>query len=233
MTKGWVDSFRGRDHTEFIETTSTPQEERWLQVPRIFLGESTWAMNEAGPMLPSDLVFGLDEVGISKWGDCKSKLVVVPTTANDRPVHHGESGNRRCPSATVSRIGTNLILRQRNKAYINSKLFVHFSRHVFLPHLSNLGRFLELAHEEVVSLMDNGGPHMPEELINFLAQARVRVVTVGPHITKIFRVLDLTLFGVFKHRGHSHLPVETENRTSDFTFKTDKDFHATMIGTNI
>jgi hypothetical protein len=66
MTKGWVDSLLGRHPTEFIETTSTPHEEPRMQIARIFLDETRWAMNEAVQMRSSDLVFNLDEVGRSK-----------------------------------------------------------------------------------------------------------------------------------------------------------------------
>jgi hypothetical protein len=39
-------------------------------------------MNEAVHIRPSDLVFNLDEVGILKWEDRKSKRAVVPMIAN-------------------------------------------------------------------------------------------------------------------------------------------------------
>jgi hypothetical protein len=48
----------------------------------------------------------------------------------------------------------------------------------------------------------------------------------------MFHVVDLPLFGVFKARGQYHLPFETENRTADCIFKTDKDFRSTMIDRN-
>jgi hypothetical protein len=84
VTKGQVDSFLGPHQTELIETTSTPQEEEGprIQVPRICRHETTPAMNEAVEMHPSELVFNLEDAGISEWEDRKSKRVVVPMIAN-------------------------------------------------------------------------------------------------------------------------------------------------------
>ena len=263
MTKGWVDSFIGRHLTELIETTSTPQEEPRLQVPRIFLDETIQAMKEAVHLRPADLVFNLDEVGISDWEDRKSKRVVVPITAEGQTVHHGVSRSlkhlsivtcisaggqcltpymvtsqasqpvRHRLSATGLQIGTHLILQQRNKPYINSELFVDYIRRVFLPYLSNLRRRPELADEEAVLLMDNCPAHVTQEVLDLLTEARVRVVTFAPHTTNIFQALDLTLFGVLKRHGQYQLPFNNENRTADFIFKTYKDFRLTMIDTNI
>jgi hypothetical protein len=108
---------------------------------------------------------------------------------------------RRCFSTTGLRIGTNLILRQRNKACIDSKLFLHKIRRVFLPHLSNLRSCPELADEEAVLFMDNCRPHVAQDVVDSLTQEGVRVMTFAPHTPNIFQVFDLTLFGVFKRRG--------------------------------
>jgi hypothetical protein len=126
-----------------------------------------------------------------------------------------------------------LILRQGNKACINSELFRDYSRGVFLPYLSNLRQRPELPDEEAVLLIDNCGPHMAQDDIDLPAQEGVRVVTFAPHMTNIFHILDLTLFGIFKRRGQSHLPFEIENRTADFNFKTSKGVRSTTIHTNI
>jgi hypothetical protein len=239
------------------------QEEPRLQVPRIFLDVTRQAMKDAVHLRPADLIFNLDEVGISEWEDRKSKRVVVPMTANGQTVHHAVSRDLkhlsivtcisaggqclppymvtsqasqpvcRCLSATGLRIGTHLILQQRNQAYINSELFLDYLGRVFLPYLSDPCRRPELADEEAILLMDNCPAHVTREVLDLLTEARVRVVTFAPHTTSSFHVLDLTLFGVFKRHGQYHLPFETENRTADFIVKTYKDFRLTMIDTNI
>jgi hypothetical protein len=48
-----------------IETTSIPQEEPRLHLPKIFLDKTIQAMKQTFHLRPTDLVFNLDEVGIS------------------------------------------------------------------------------------------------------------------------------------------------------------------------
>jgi hypothetical protein len=60
------------------EKKSSPQEETRLQVPRVFLEEAIGTMHETIQGRQSELVFNLDDVGISDWEDRKPKKVVVP-----------------------------------------------------------------------------------------------------------------------------------------------------------
>jgi hypothetical protein len=80
VSRGWVDSFILRHSEEFTEKKSSPQEEPPLQVPQIFLEEPIGSMHQTLQGCPVDLVFNLEEVGISDWEDRKPKKVVVPIT---------------------------------------------------------------------------------------------------------------------------------------------------------
>jgi hypothetical protein len=108
-----------------------------------------------------------------------------------------------------------------------------YIRRVFLSALPNLRQRADLTDEEVVLLMDSCRPHVTQEVLDFLTEACVRVVTFAPHTTNIFQILDLTLFGVFKRQRQYRLPFETENHTSNFLLNIYKDFLSTMIDTNI
>jgi hypothetical protein len=66
---GWVDSFLSCNLTLLIEATSTPHENSRLQVPRGFLEETLCCMEQAVQGVVRDLVFNLDEVGVSEWED--------------------------------------------------------------------------------------------------------------------------------------------------------------------
>jgi hypothetical protein len=81
VSRGLVDSSISRHADELTEKKSSPQEETCLQVPRVFLEETIRTMHETIQGRPSELVFHLDEVGISNWEDRKPKKVVVPITA--------------------------------------------------------------------------------------------------------------------------------------------------------
>jgi hypothetical protein len=49
------------------------------------------------------------------------------------------------------------------------------------------------AEEVIVLSMDDCWVHASDDAIHILTEARVRVLTVAPHTTQVFQVLDLTL----------------------------------------
>jgi hypothetical protein len=262
-TRGWVDSFLLRHQNELIETKSLPQEEPRLQIPRAFLDQTVQAMDEAVRDRPADLVFNLDEVGISDWEDRKSKKVVVPRTAATQTVHHGISRSLKhlsiitCISAggaclsrymlssqatgpvirslerTGVRFGRDLVLTQRSKAYINGSLFADYIRKVFLPHLTRVRTEENLLEEEATLLMDNCPAHLTQEVLGLLNDARVRIVTFAPHTTHLFQVLDLTLFGALKRRRQYELPFDTDHRAAGFIQNVYHSFRETMTDPKI
>jgi hypothetical protein len=79
-TRGWVNSFLGRHAERLWKAKSAPQESQRLEVPRYFLEETVRciAQHVQGP--PTELVFNLDEVGISEWENrkVKKKNAIVP-----------------------------------------------------------------------------------------------------------------------------------------------------------
>jgi hypothetical protein len=106
---------------------------------------------------------------------------------------------------------------------------MEYIRVVFLPHLANARRDSALAQEEAVLLMDHCGPHIAQAVLDLLTQAHCLVLHFAPHTTKIFQVLDLTLFGVLKRQCQYQITFETEHRTADFIFKVYKGFRSTII----
>jgi hypothetical protein len=93
VSRGWVDSFILRHSAALTEKKSSRQEEPRFQVSRIFLMETICTMHETLQGCPVDLVFNLDEVGISDWEDRKPKKVVVPITVAAHNIHHRISRN--------------------------------------------------------------------------------------------------------------------------------------------
>jgi hypothetical protein len=64
-----------------------------LQIPREFLEETLRYMEDAVQNLVRDLVFNLDELGVSEWKDQKPKRVVIPASLSGQTIHHGVNGN--------------------------------------------------------------------------------------------------------------------------------------------
>jgi hypothetical protein len=75
--------------------------------------------------------------------------------------------------------------------------------------------------------------HVTDDIIGLLTEARMRVITVTPHTTQIFQVLDVTLFGVLKRRLGYELPFEDEKETVSFIMKVYHDFKQAMVKPNI
>jgi hypothetical protein len=72
-TRGWVSSFIDRHIDGIYQMKSSPQETERLEVPRCFLGQMLLRISEFVQGRPAELVFKLDEVGISEWEDRKTK----------------------------------------------------------------------------------------------------------------------------------------------------------------
>jgi hypothetical protein len=88
VTRGWVNSFIGRHLDRLRKVKSCPQESQRLEVPRCFLEETIRCLGEFVQGRPAELVFNLDEVGISDWEDRQTKKVIVPLSAREQTIHH-------------------------------------------------------------------------------------------------------------------------------------------------
>jgi hypothetical protein len=81
--------------------------------------------------------------------------------------------------------------------------------------------------------MDDCPSHVPDDIIGFLTEAQVRVITFAPDTTQIFQVLDETLFGVLKRRPKYQWPFEDEKEPVTFIMKVYHDGKQRMVESNI
>jgi hypothetical protein len=210
-TRGWVNSFIGRHIGALCFAKSSPQESQRLKIPRCFLEQTLACISQFVQGRPIELVFNLDEVRISEWEDRKPKKVLVPISMRGQTVHHKVNRNLKhvlvlaCVSAAGEslmpyistsqdslhvrrelkkkgvRFGTNLILKARQKPYINAECFLDYIRRVFLPNLNDLRILEEFTEEDAILLMDNCLSHVGEEILSLLRDARVRITIWAPH----------------------------------------------------
>jgi hypothetical protein len=129
--------------------------------------------------------------------------------------------------------GRDMILKFKQKPYINAGIFPDSIRTMFLPHIDMLRDLAHFVQEPAVLLMDNCSAHVRDDVIRILNEAAVRLITFAPHTIQIFQLLDLTLFGVLKRRPRYELPLDDDNATVRFIMKVYHDFGQTMIGPNI
>jgi hypothetical protein len=92
-TRRWINSFVLRHSDELIETMSCPQEGQRSQVSRAFPERIIQDLHNYVQGCVAELVFNLDEVGISDWEDRKTKKVTVPAAMPGQTIHYGVSRN--------------------------------------------------------------------------------------------------------------------------------------------
>jgi hypothetical protein len=112
LTYGWMKRFLDQYKIEVSGLTAAPQEKLRLQVPRCYLEEYLVLIKKSVPIVPTELLFNLDETGLSEWESRRSTPVLVPTQEQesrlyypvDRSVRHHTllccvtaSGDSYCP----------------------------------------------------------------------------------------------------------------------------------------
>jgi hypothetical protein len=75
------------------ETETTPQGDTRLEVPLVFLNETICGLREHVQRMKAELIFNLDEVGVSEWADRRDKEVVIPRTISGQTMHYRASRN--------------------------------------------------------------------------------------------------------------------------------------------
>jgi hypothetical protein len=199
------------------------------------------------------LVFNLDKVGISEWEDRAPRKVIVPVSMTDHPIHHGVHLNLKhmsmifCVLATdesltpfvVSsqvngkvietlkierfRMGVDMILEHRQKAYVTVTFFQQYVTSVLIPFIERPRTNLEFTSKSTISLLDNCSIHTKPEVLATLRDHNVKVITFPPHITLLFQTLDLCIFDVFKRKVQYKLPFNNDSLTVNFIWNA---FHA-------
>jgi hypothetical protein len=225
LTKGWVHAFVGRHLDVLQECRSLPLEDARLTVPREQLEEHITNMKTLLVGKYSELVFNLDEVGSSEWEERKPKKVIAPRSIPADEVYHSVSRKYRhvtlmaCVSAAGDaltpmvisgppirdslwalglRRDEDVMVRQRNPAYISEELFFEYLTNVLVPYVAQLRNKSEFMNEPAVLLMDSALPHVSERVLRLLGQSRIMAIVFPAHTTNIFQALDLAFFGVLK-----------------------------------
>jgi hypothetical protein len=180
-----------------------------------------------------ELVFNLDEIGMSEYEDREEKKVIVPMTMDSQRIHQGASrsvkhisviayitargellthfimilqisdGIRKRLMSRGFRLMVDCVFRQQPKPYVSRKLFLEYIKTTFVPYLNEIRDSEEFEACEAVLFMDNCSPHISDDVVAVLTHARVRIITFATHTAHIFQMLDLVLFGTLKKHVNS------------------------------
>jgi hypothetical protein len=137
------------------------------------------------------------------------------------------------------RIGSDSVLRQRSKSYVNSILFLKYINNIFVSYLND-GQETEKFEAceaceacEAVLLMHNCSSHMPDNVIAILIREQMRILIFTIHIIQIFKMFDVVLFGALKKYATGLEKLDEESRATAFILKIYRNFKEMMVEINI
>jgi hypothetical protein len=182
--RGWVDSSLSRHVEEFFDAKSAPHEDTRLQVPWVLLEAAVERIRSHFHNPCAELVFTLDEVLISEWELKQISVAVCISAGGDHMTrflvssHVSNSIFKTLKSEGV-RIGSDIILRGRDKPYMNPGLFAECLLMVLLLHIPRIRSDPKFTSKEVGLLMDNCSLHMREDILQTLADHCLKVFSVS------------------------------------------------------
>jgi hypothetical protein len=115
-----------RQTGESCQVKRFPQEAEHLEIPRCFLVQTLTCLTQFAQDCPSELVFNLDEVGISELEDRKTESGMIPNSMSEQMIHHTANRNLKDVSvvACVSAAGESLIsyiATSQDSAYVREQ----------------------------------------------------------------------------------------------------------------
>jgi hypothetical protein len=226
VSGGWVRSFLRRNADRLCTKVLDPKESPRLQVPRKWLTQYIELIKKIVPLIALDLLFNLDETGLSDWEDRGPLEVVVPREYEgqrlsypvSRSVKHqslmcliNAAGDAYCPLLIVPaakglevfekvpiRKDVDISLVVREPAYMNQAIFRQYIREQFFPLLDAERKGAPPRDHPALIFCDNCSAHMDDSLLREFADHWVIVITYPPHTSNIFQVLDRLVFSVLK-----------------------------------
>jgi hypothetical protein len=225
LTYSWIQAFVSRHEGEIALRVAKPQENPRLQTPRAYLNAYIFLVQRIMHLSPAELVFNIDESGLSDWEERKRKDVIVSTELEPGDLHYGvdrairhqtlvclisASGDAYCPLVISNdrrvlgifekgvRPGIDLRITIQTSPYITTELFEQYIQEVFIPSLTSNREIPGCQGKPAILFLDNVRAHCSDRLMRELARLRVLVVTYPPHTSQMFQVLDRLLFGRLK-----------------------------------
>jgi hypothetical protein len=225
LTHGWVSTFLSRHSKNVGRAIISPQELPRLQTPRCYLDKYINPIKACIPLVPSELIFNLDESGLSDWEERKSRAVLVKAEAADQPLHYpvdcgirhhtllcciSASGDAYCPlllslSRAVLRIyekgvreNIDLQIKIVDSLYVTREIFIEYVCSILIPTVKSNRLLPGCQNKPAILFCDNCASHCSDEVKWELAEHRILLITYPPHTSHIFQVIDTLLFGRLK-----------------------------------
>jgi hypothetical protein len=235
MTYGWLDGFLKRHARDVRRVVVEPQELPRRQIPRVYLERYLDLIKIWVPLVPAELIFNMDETGLSDWEERKPKPVLVPATMEDTTFHYpvdrgirhqtllccvSASGDAYCPLLVCSRAEASSVfemgvredidlkIKIQPSPYINKELFLEYLRDAFIPTVESNRQLPGCQGKPAILFCDNCSSHCSEDILKELSAHGILLLTYPPHSSHVFQVLDVLLFGNLKS-AKKYLPRDT------------------------
>jgi hypothetical protein len=88
LAYGWVMTFLVRHADRVCRAMVSPQEKPRLEIPRTFLDRYLALIKQYVPLVPTELMFNIDESGFCDWEERKPKGVLIPTRLRESTLHY-------------------------------------------------------------------------------------------------------------------------------------------------
>jgi hypothetical protein len=225
LTYRWVDAFLARHSAEIARVVVSPQEMPRLQTPRRYLEGYINLIKNYVPLVPSELIFNVDETGLSDWEERKRKPVLVTSDLATRPLHYpvdrcirhqtllcciSASGDAYCPLLLSANRGVlaifdkgvreniDLQIKIVQSPYMTRDIFLEYIRNVLVPAVEHNRLIPGCLKKPALLFCDNCSCHCTDDVLKELAEHGILLLTYPPHTSHLFQVLDVLLFGRLK-----------------------------------
>jgi hypothetical protein len=213
--------FLDRHKSEVSGVTVALQEKVRLEVPRYYLEEYLTLIKKIGPTVPAELLFNLDETGLSERENRRSKPVLVPTQEQESTLHYvvdrsvrqhtllccvTASGDSYCamliaPTVSARKLfdtgvknHIDLIIEVKQPAYVTAELFHRYITEVFFSALETNQQLRGCENMLCILFCGNCSIHCQDQLLKEFTESGVPFIIYSSHTSHRFQVPDLLLF---------------------------------------
>jgi hypothetical protein len=225
LTYGWLRTFLDRHRSQVRRAVVHPQEYVRLQVSSCWLDSYIQFIKNYVPKIPAELIFNLDETGLSDWEERKEKVVLVPSAHIDSTLHYpvnrsvrhhtlmcciSAAGDGYCPLLIAPNRGAQkifetgihrdigIMMEIREPAYATAEIFRIYIETVFFSAIAANRKLPGCRNKRAISFCDNCACQYSEDILIEFAGQGVLVLSYPPNMSNLFQVLDLPLFGRLK-----------------------------------
>jgi hypothetical protein len=225
LTYQWMDLFLKAHGDLVCRGVVCPQENVRLQVPREYFERDIRLIKECPPLVPTELLFNIDESGFGDSKARKLKSVLIPTGVQRTTLHYPAcrkirhhtlircvtaAGDAYCPlliSAQAAardvfqheiRDGIDLHIEIAPSPDVTSKIFARSIDTVLIPAVQANQELRDCTKKPAILFYNNCSAYISEAMLWNAARHKVLIITYPSHTSHVFQVLDVLLFGVVK-----------------------------------